>query len=144
MNEGGGTGEKQQLAQLTAGIVAAYVGNHVVPIDDLPGLISDIHAALARANGPASAEPLPLERAKPAIAIKKSIEPDCIVCLEDGLKFKSLKRHLMTFHNMTPEQYRQKWELPDSYPMVAPTYAEQRSQLAKDMGLGNRRKKKAK
>jgi predicted transcriptional regulator len=144
LKEGGETGDKQQLAQLTAGIVAAYVGNHVVPIDGLPGLISDIHSALARTNGPTFAEPVVLERSKPAIAIKKSVEHDCIVCLEDGLKFRSLKRHLMTSHQMTPEQYRQKWELPDSYPIVAPSYADKRSRLAKDSGLGNRRKKQAK
>ncbi|MBU1312677.1 MAG: MucR family transcriptional regulator [Alphaproteobacteria bacterium] len=144
MDEGGETGEKEQLAQLTAGIVAAYVGNHVVPIDDLTGLIAEVHSALARAHGPAAAEPAIVERAKPAVPIKKSVEPDCIICLEDGLKFRSLKRHLMTFHNMSPDEYRRKWELPESYPMVAPDYAERRSQLARDMGLGTRRKKKAK
>jgi len=144
MDEGGETGEKEQLAQLTAGIVAAYVGNHVVPIDDLTGLIAEVHSALARAHGPVAAEPAIVERAKPAVPIKKSVEPDCIICLEDGLKFRSLKRHLMTFHNMSPDEYRRKWELPESYPMVAPDYAERRSQLARDLGLGTRRKKKAK
>jgi predicted transcriptional regulator len=125
---------------LTAEIVSAYVGNNPVATADIPALISQVHAALVRvANGetPASSEPL-----KPAVPIKKSINPDFIVCLEDGKKFKSLKRHLRSQYNMTPEQYRDKWSLPHDYPMVAPNYAVARSNLAKQMGLGHQRKRR--
>ena len=125
------------LIELTADVVAAYVSNNPVQIGDLPGLISDIHAALARVGG--AAEAAPAEKPKPAVNPKRSVFDDYIICLEDGKKFKSLKRHLRTHYNMTPEEYREKWGLPHDYPMVAPNYARQRSDLAKKMGLGTRR-----
>ena len=126
--------------ELTAEIVSAYVSNNPVPAADMPGLINQVHTALIRISGGHSdtqAEPL-----KPAVSVKKSITPDHIVCLEDGKKFKSLKRHLRTQYNMTPEQYRDKWGLPADYPMVAPNYAAARSQLAKQMGLGQQRRRR--
>jgi predicted transcriptional regulator len=128
------------LVELTADIVAAYVSNHVVPIGDLGTLISDVHTALSTTSAPAPAATV-VEKPKPPVPIKKSIEEDYLICLEDGQKFKSLKRHLMTHYNMTPEEYREKWGLPSDYPMVAPAYAEARSRLAKQMGLGQRRKR---
>src|ERR1700690_4113078 len=127
---------------LTAEIVSAYVSNNTVPAGEIPSLISQVHAALARVAekpGAAPAEPL-----RPAVSVKKSITPEFIVCLEDGKKFKSLKRHLRTQYNMTPEQYREKWALCADYPMVAPSYAAARSQLAKQMGLGQQRRRRAK
>ena len=126
------------LIELTADVVAAYVSNNPVPVSELPNLISDIHAALGRVGGPGEAAPV--EKQKPAVNPKKSIHDDYIVCLEDGKKFKSLKRHLMTHYGLTPDQYREKWGLDASYPMVAPNYAAARSQLAKKMGLGRKRK----
>jgi predicted transcriptional regulator len=130
-----------QFIELTAQIVSAYVGNNTVPAGEIPGLISQVHAALNRVagkSGDGASEPL-----KPAVALKKSITPEYIVCLEDGKKFKSLKRHLRTQYNMTPEQYREKWGLSADYPMVAPNYAAARSQLAKQMGLGQQRRRRA-
>ena len=124
--------------ELTASIVSAYVSNNSVPATDLPALIGQVHSALTRVSaghGDITSEP-----PKPAISVKKSITPDHIVCLEDGKKFKSLKRHLMTHYDLTPDQYREKWNLDPSYPMVAPNYAAARSQLAKKMGLGRKRK----
>ena len=131
------------LVELTADIVAAYVGNHVVPVSELPSLIADIHAALNNTTQPAAAVEAPVvaEKPKPPVSVKKSVQNDYIICLEDGQKFKSLKRHLMTHHTLSPEEYREKWELPADYPMVAPAYAEARSRLAKEMGLGQRRKR---
>lgn len=127
--------------ELTAEIVSAYVSNNTVPAAEIPSLISQVHAALNRVSGkPADA---PLEPLKPAISLKKSITPEYIVCLEDGKKFKSLKRHLRTQYNMTPEQYREKWGLSADYPMVAPNYAAARSQLAKQMGLGQQRRRRS-
>jgi predicted transcriptional regulator len=117
------------------------VSNNTVSAGDIPGLINQVHAALTRVSGTAgemSTEPL-----KPAISVKKSITPEYIVCLEDGKKFKSLKRHLRTQYNMTPEQYREKWNLPADYPMVAPNYAAARSELAKQMGLGQQRRRRS-
>jgi predicted transcriptional regulator len=130
-----------KFIELTANIVSAYLRNHSVPAGDIAGLISQIHSALSRVSSGAdlNAEPL-----KPAIPVKKSITPEYLVCLEDGKKFKSLKRHLRTQYNMTPEQYREKWDLPADYPMVAPNYAQARSALAKQMGLGQQRRKRAK
>ncbi len=128
--------------ELTAEIVSAYVSNNTVSAADIPALIGQVHAALARVSGKSgdgASEPL-----RPAIAVKKSITPEYIVCLEDGKKFKSLKRHLRTQYNMTPEQYREKWALGADYPMVAPSYAAARSQLAKQMGLGQQRRRRAK
>ena len=126
--------------ELTADIVSAYVANNTVSSGDIPSLISDIHSALVRVSA-GQEIPVVLEPAKPAVSIKKSITSDYIICLEDGKKFKSLKRHLRTAYNMSPEQYREKWGLPQDYPMVAPNYAEARSQLAKQMGLGQKRKR---
>ncbi|HEX2146185.1 MAG TPA: MucR family transcriptional regulator [Pseudorhizobium sp.] len=128
------------LVELTADIVSAYVSNHVVPMGDLASLITDVHSALNNTSSPAPAAVV-AEKPKPPVPIKKSIEEDYLICLEDGQKFKSLKRHLMTHYNMTPEEYREKWGLPADYPMVAPAYAEARSRLAKEMGLGQRRKR---
>jgi predicted transcriptional regulator len=126
--------------ELTADIVSAYVANNTVAAGDIPALISEVHSALSRVSSgqivQAAAEPL-----RPAVPVKKSITNDYIICLEDGKKFKSLKRHLRTSYNMSPEQYREKWGLPPDYPMVAPNYAEARSQLAKQMGLGQKRKR---
>jgi predicted transcriptional regulator len=127
---------------LTASIVAAYVSNNPTPANELPGLINQIHAALVRISA-GRAEPPP-EPSKPAVSLKKSVTSDYLVCLEDGKRFKSLKRHLRTQYNMTPEQYREKWGLPPDYPMVAPNYAVARSQLAKKMGLGQQRKRRSK
>lgn len=127
--------------ELTAEIVSAYVSNNTVPAGEIPALINQVHSALTRvsgAPGEAPAEPL-----KPAVSVKRSITPEHIVCLEDGKKFKSLKRHLRTQYNMTPEQYRDKWNLPPDYPMVAPNYAAARSELAKQMGLGQQRRRRA-
>lgn len=126
---------------LTADIVSAYVSNNNVMASDIPGLINQVHAALVRVGGGRS-DP-PAEPLKPAISVKRSVTPDHIVCLEDGKKFKSLKRHLRTQYNMTPEQYRDKWGLPADYPMVAPNYAAARSQLAKQMGLGQQRPRRS-
>ena len=128
------------LIDLAAEIVSAYVSNNSVSAGDIPGLINQVHSALMRVSGgqiEAPAEPL-----KPAVPLKKSITPEYIVCLEDGKKFKSLKRHLRTQYNMTPEQYREKWSLAPDYPMVAPNYAAARSQLAKQMGLGQQRRRR--
>ncbi|MCI4680884.1 MucR family transcriptional regulator [Rhodoblastus acidophilus] len=127
--------------ELAAVIISAYVSKNAVPPADLPGLIAEVHGALVRIS--AGADPVVAEAPKPAVPIKKSVFPDFIVCLEDGKKFKSLKRHLSTDHDMTPEQYREKWGLAPDYPMVAPNYAAQRSALAKSMGLGQQRRGKA-
>src|SRR5207245_9706518 len=125
---------------LSADSVSAYVSNNTVSAGDIPSLISQIHSALMRVSaGQSDAQPEPL---KPAISVKKSITPDYLVCLEDGKKFKSLKRHLRTQYKMTPEQYREKWGLAPDYPMVAPNYAAARSQLAKQMGLGQQRRRR--
>ena len=126
------------LIDLAAEIVSAYVSNNSVSSHDLPNLISDVYAALQKTNG-VEPEPEP-EPLKPAVSIKKSITPDYLICLEDGKKFKSLKRHLRAKYDMTPDEYREKWGLPFDYPMVAPSYARKRSQLAKKMGLGTGKK----
>jgi predicted transcriptional regulator len=126
--------------ELTADIVSAYVANNSIASAEIPALISEIHSALARVSAGQDVQ-APAEPAKPAVSIKKSITNDYLICLEDGKKFKSLKRHLRTAYNMSPEQYREKWGLPQDYPMVAPNYAEARSQLAKQMGLGQKRKR---
>jgi len=126
--------------ELTATIVSAYVSNNSVPASDLPALIDQVHTALTRVlTGHGHA---PAESPKPAVSVKKSITPEYIVCLEDGKKFKSLKRHLRAQYNMTPEQYREKWALAADYPMVAPNYAAARSRLAKQMGLGQQRRRR--
>ena len=130
--------DNEMLMELTAEVVAAYVSNNSLPVSDLPGLISDVYGALGRTT---IAPQAPLaEKPTPAVPVKKSVTADHIICLEDGKKFKSLKRHLMTHYGLTPDQYRDKWGLDASYPMVAPNYAAARSQLAKKMGLGRKRK----
>jgi predicted transcriptional regulator len=126
--------------ELAADIVSAYVSNNSVSAADLPSLISDVHAALNRVS--TGAVEVVTEAPKPAVPLKKSVTSDYIICLEDGKKFKSLKRHLRTQYNMSPEEYREKWGLAPDYPMVAPNYAAARSELAKKMGLGQQRGKR--
>ncbi|WP_184721854.1 MucR family transcriptional regulator [Caulobacter sp.] len=133
--------DQSDLIEMTAGIVSAYVGNNTVATADLPALIKQIHSALAAVGSPAAEPAAPPK--EPAVPLKKSITPDYLICLEDGRKFKSLKRHLRTKYDMTPEDYRAKWGLPKDYPMVAPNYAEARSNLAKQMGLGQGGRKPA-
>ena len=136
----GDNGSGGSFIELTATIVSAYVSNNSVPSTELPALIGQVHSALTRvSSGNAEA---PSEPPRPAVSLKRSITPDYIVCLEDGKKFKSLKRHLRTQYKMTPEQYREKWGLPPDYPMVAPNYAAARSKLAKQMGLGQQRRRR--
>lgn len=130
----------ENFIDLTANIVSAYVSHNTVATGDIPALISQVHSALLRVAGGQSE--VPAETLKPAVPVKRSITSEHIVCLEDGKKFKSLKRHLRTQYNMTPEQYREKWALPPDYPMVAPSYAAARSQLAKQMGLGQQRRRR--
>jgi predicted transcriptional regulator len=125
--------------ELAADIVSAYVSNNSVPASDLPSLINDVHSALLRVTS--GAAPVITEAPKPAVPVKKSITNDYIICLEDGKQFKSLKRHLRTQYNMSPEDYREKWGLGADYPMVAPNYAKARSHLAKQMGLGQQRRR---
>ncbi|WP_349371734.1 MucR family transcriptional regulator [Salinarimonas sp.] len=125
---------------VAADVVSSYVANNSLPAQDLPALIEQVHGAfkaLGHPREPEAAQPL-----KPAVPIRRSVTPDFIVCLEDGKKFKSLKRHLRTRYGLTPEQYREKWGLPDDYPMVAPNYARARSDLAKEMGLGQQRRRR--
>ena len=135
--------DKNQLVELTADIAAAYLSANTVPAGDLAGLIQTIHQALSGVSSGAPAQAA--EPAKPAVPLKKSITPDYLISLEDGKKYKSLKRHLRTKYNMTPEDYRTKWGLPKDYPMVAPNYAKARSEMARSMGLGQggRGRKKA-
>lgn len=127
------------LLAVTAEVVAAYVSNNSIRAGEVPALIADVHAAFARSGEREEIAPV-VEKPKPAVNPKKSVTDDYIICLEDGKKFKSLKRHLMTHYGLTPEQYREKWELDPTYPMVAPNYAAARSALAKKMGLGRKRK----
>ncbi|MGK2740272.1 MucR family transcriptional regulator [Tepidicaulis sp. LMO-SS28] len=128
--------DKADLIDMTAGIVSAYVGNNPVSVADLPQVINQVYQALegaaADVASPSAAAPLP------ACPVEESVTPDFIVCLEDGKKFKSLKRHIRTHYNLSPEEYRVKWGLPADYPMVAPNYAKARSKLAKRMGLGQK------
>jgi predicted transcriptional regulator len=130
----------KNFIDLTTTIVSAYVSNNPMPASDIPALIGQIHAALLRVS--TGRAELPLEPAKPAVPVKKSMTADYLICLEDGKRFKSLKRHLRSQYGMTPEQYRDKWSLPPDYPMVAPNYAAARSQLAKKMGLGQQRRRR--
>ena len=126
--------DNSELIEMTADIVSAYVGANTVSASDLPSLIQSVHKALSGVStGVETVEVAPKE---PAVSIKKSITPDFLICLEDGRKFKSLKRHLRTKYNLSPEEYRAKWGLAKDYPMVAPSYAAARSNLAKQMGLG--------
>lgn len=123
------------LITLTADIVAAHVGNNSVALSDMAALITNVHSALAGLSGEAVA---PAAKQEPAVSIRASIKPDYLVCLEDGKKLKMLKRHLMTHYQMTPADYRAKWNLPSDYPMVAPSYAAQRKDLALKIGLGRK------
>ena len=131
--------EGRTTIELAAEIAAAFVSNNSVRPADLPTLIGDIHGALQRVSSGVAAVAEP-EKQTPAVSIKKSVGDDYIICLEDGRKFKSLKRHLRTAYNLTPDQYRAKWGLPSDYPMVAPAYAKARSTLAHQMGLGSKRR----
>jgi predicted transcriptional regulator len=126
------------LIEMVSDIVSAYVAHNPVPVADLPKLIEKVHTVLTEIETSGSAEEKP--ELKPAVAIRKSVTDDHIVCLEDGKKFKSLKRHLRTRYDMSPDDYRDKWGLPADYPMVAPNYARQRSDLARKMGLGQSKK----
>ncbi len=128
---------KSELLILAASIVSAHVANNSVTADSLPSLISSVYSALYGLGS----EPVVVEELRPAVPIKKSVFADYIVCLEDGKHLKMLRRHLTTFYNMTPAQYRERWNLPSDYPMVAPNYAEKRSALAKSSGLGRGRKR---
>jgi len=129
---------QETLIALTADIVAAHVSNNSVAVSDLPVLIQNVHGALTGLGDAAAVSEVKQE---PAVSVRSSIKPDFIICLEDGKKLKMLKRHLMIHYQMTPEQYRAKWNLPADYPMVAPNYAEQRRTLAKSIGLGTKRRK---
>ncbi len=126
------------LLELTSELVSAYVSKNPLAAADLTNLIQEVHTSLSGLTG-AAAEPV-AEKQKPAVSIRKSLGHDYLICLEDGKKFKSLKRHLKTHYDLSPDQYREKWGLPSDYPMVAPAYAEQRSRLAREMGLGQKRR----
>lgn len=130
--------DRGELLALTTEIVASHVSNNDVPVNELPQLIKQIYGTLSDLTSGADPAVAEEARPRPAVSIKKSVTPDHIVCLEDGKKLKMLKRHLMTSYKLTPDQYRQRWGLPADYPMVAPNYAKQRSQLAKKIGLGTR------
>ncbi len=133
--------ERETLLELTTKIVSAYFSNNQVRADDIQSVIRNVHGTLAGIGGSAqSASANSNERPQPAVSVKKSINADYIICLEDGKKLKMLKRHLKTAYDMTPEEYRERWNLPSDYPMVAPNYARQRSRLAKEIGLGTMRK----
>ncbi len=125
-----------ETRRLTVQIVSAHVANNNVAQSDLPALIAQVYGAMSGLGK--AAEPVAPSRPEPAVSIRKSVMPDYIVCLEDGKKLKMLKRHLMSAYGMTPDQYRERWGLPADYPMVAPSYAQQRSTLAKAIGLGRR------
>ncbi len=131
----------ETLITLTADIVAAHVSNNSVAVADLPLIIQNVHSALAGLGTPTTE---PEVKQEPAVSIRSSIKPDYVVCLEDGKKLKMLKRHLMTHYQMTPDDYRAKWNLPADYPMVAPNYAQQRRTLAKKIGLGTKPRNRAK
>ncbi|MBI3707664.1 MAG: MucR family transcriptional regulator [Proteobacteria bacterium] len=130
--------KQSDVLSLTTEIVAAHVSNNTVTLTDLPGLIQQVYQTLASVGE----VPVIAPRPQPAVSIKKSVTPDYIICLEDGKKLKMLKRHLNTAFNMTPDQYRDRWGLPADYPMVAPNYAKQRSQLARALGLGTKAKRR--
>ena len=130
-------GAEDTLLTLTADIVAAHVSNNSVAVNDLPNLIQNVHAALSGITHSSTPEPKP----EPKVSIRSSVKSDAIACLECGKRQKMLKRHLMTNHQMTPADYRQKWSLSSDYPMVAPDYAEQRRTLAKSIGLGTKRRR---
>lgn len=133
---GAANGYESDLIELSTEIVSAYVSHNAVSSADLPKLIAEIHGALRALQ--ANETLVPVEELKPAVPVRKSVAADYIICLEDGKKFKSLKRHLRTHYNLSPEEYREKWNLPADYPMVAPSYSATRSKLAKDNGLGRK------
>ena len=133
--------QSELLITLTSDIVAAHVSNNSVAVSDVSSLIQNVHAALSGLSQPA---PVPEVKPEPAVSVRSSVKPDYIICLEDGKKFKSLKRHLRTQYSLSPEEYREKWGLPPDYPMVAPNYAKARSNLAKQMGLGQQRRRRSK
>lgn len=126
---------KEELLVLTTEIVSAYVSNNTMGTGEVSGLIEQVYKTLANVDVQGSTL---ADRPQPAVPIKKSVTPDYIICLEDGKQLKMLKRHLKTAYNMSPEEYRERWGLPHDYPMVAPNYAEQRSKLAKEIGLGKK------
>ena len=132
--------DTNDLLALTTDIVASHVANNSVAVQDLPQLIQQVYAALAGVGSGAAAK----EKPTPAVPVRRSVTPDYIVCLEDGKKLKMLKRHLKTRYNLTPDEYRERWGLPADYPMVAPNYAAQRSDLAKKIGLGTTRRRRKK
>lgn len=123
--------------EMTTGIVSSFVSNNTLPAAELPELIRSVHAAITNLSGEA---PAPAEALSPAVPISKSVTPDFLICLEDGRKLKMLKRYLRSRYDMTPEEYRERWDLPADYPMVAPNYARLRSKHAKDIGLGRKKK----
>ena len=133
-------GTPVDVLKLAVEVVAAYIGNNSIPSSELPGLIADVHSAMVHMTEVGRVAPV--EPLKPAVSARKSVTSDYLICLEDGKKFKSLKRHLRTRFDMSPEDYREKWGLGIDYPMVAPNYAKARSQLAKDMGLGQQRRRR--
>jgi len=134
--------EFDTVLEYTAEVVSAYVGNNPVSTTELPSLIGEVYGALVKARSiDASGS---FEKSKPAVPVKKSLNDDYLICLEDGKQFKSLKRHLRSHYDLSPEQYREKWGLPHDYPMVAPNYAKARSQLARNMGLGRKAGEKVK
>lgn len=128
--------DHRTLLECTTSIISAYVANNTIQKENLAALIADTFQSLAKAERVEE----PMEELKPAVAVRRSVHADHIICLEDGKKFKSLKRHLMSRYNMTPQEYREKWGLPADYPMVAPNYTLARSELAKKIGLGHQRK----
>jgi predicted transcriptional regulator len=136
---GGDANADNDLIDLSTEIVSAYVSHNALSVSDLPKLIADVHGALRGLQSRGA--PAPVEELKPAVPVRKSIGADYIICLEDGKKFKSLKRHLRTHYDLSPEEYREKWGLPGDYPMVAPNYSATRSRLAKDNGLGRKASK---
>ena len=138
-DNGAAFGGDNDLIDLSTEIVSAYVSHNALSVTDLPKLIADVHLALRGLRS--NTAPEPIEELRPAVPVKKSVAADYIVCLEDGKKFKSLKRHLRTHYNLSPEEYREKWGLPADYPMVAPNYSATRSRLAKDNGLGRKASK---
>ena len=133
---GSANGYENDLIELSTEIVSAYVSHNSLNPSDLPKLIAEVHGALRSLQS--NEVPVIVEELKPAVPVRKSVAPDFIICLEDGKKFKSLKRHLRTHYNLSPEEYREKWGLPVDYPMVAPNYSATRSKLAKDNGLGRK------
>ncbi|MEO6396404.1 MAG: MucR family transcriptional regulator [Devosia sp.] len=136
---GAETGTDNDLIELSTEIVSAYVSHNALSVTDLPKLIGEVYSALRGLRSTVAAAPA--EELKPAVPVRKSVAPDYIICLEDGKKFKSLKRHLRTHYDLSPEDYREKWGLPSDYPMVAPNYSATRSRLAKDNGLGRKASK---